>query len=503
MAATPVMTKSDISGVESKSFQKVFRCSSDSIASSDTKSLAFLKQLLSIAVSNVAYLRALMPETAFRDRYLGDMHLKIIGSGKEGHPLARQIVRHMQACFEAIDLMYLKTLTMWFYEDRDRPDKVLEAYVFKFSYAEDKANVTMSRNQTVFAKTRSGQDIKESTVNFLTTLIRIVEELEPLPSTVFLKIQLSYHESRTPPDYHPAGFHDAETNLIFDDAATKSVAVGGVASNHHALSLRLKTAQSSLSWTGTSLDPNWTYGLDFDGTEEAEVECLESEDAGQADASAGRAKDPAMIPGQNVTAPAQPPAIDPSQPSIPPETQMDVDCICRGVKDGEMISCQRCEKWQHAICYGIFPNVASQAVEHLARHVCVSCADATPEGSCLDPGLKGMTEDALKQKALFRRAVLATATSELKCLTITLLRHRLEIDEESARAILVKMTNLKLLQPGSEDDSAGLGERSFVVSRRELEAFIHTVAKKMRQIVLGETKKARGTKRKARAESEV
>ena len=61
----------------------------------------------------------------------------------------------------------------------------------------------MSRNKTVFAKTRSGQDMKASIVIFLKTLLCIVEELEPLPSTVFLKIQvISIFQSDT--EFGPA-----------------------------------------------------------------------------------------------------------------------------------------------------------------------------------------------------------------------------------------------------------------------------------------------------------
>jgi len=501
MASTPVMAKSGVF-TESKSFKKLFGGTSESIASSETESLTCIKRLMSIAISNVTYLRALMPETAFQDRYLGDLHLKIISSGNGGHPLALKIIRHVQACFEAIDRKYLKAMTLWFHEDRERPDQILEAYVFEFDYVADGANVTMSRNKTVFAKTRSGQDMKASIVIFLKTLLCIVEELEPLPSTVFLKIQLSYH-AHTPAGYHPTGFHDAATPLTFDEAAIKTTTVGSVASNHHALALRLKSTQSALSWRSASVDPDRTYGLDYDGMEGVETEERGKEPSGRTEASSHAAPAAVTTSGQDSVLVSLPPApaIETSQVSAPPGTQLDVRCICGGVQDGEMMACHRCEKWQHAICYGVFPGVAAPVIQ---RHVCVSCADETPEGSCIDPSLQGLTQVALKQKALFRRAILATATSDVEHLSTSLLRTRLEIDENSARGILEKMASLKLLQPVPGDQTED-AEPSFVVVRPELKSFMQKVAKKMRQVLLGENpaKKSRGTKRKARGESEV
>ena len=65
----------------------------------ETESALFLKKLLAVSVSNVAYLRGLFNESAFGDRMLEDISLKIL-KDKSGHPGACTLIGWVKSCFE-------------------------------------------------------------------------------------------------------------------------------------------------------------------------------------------------------------------------------------------------------------------------------------------------------------------------------------------------------------------------------------------------------------------
>ena len=51
-----------------RAFENQFTATSSAIAGSGIKSTVFIKKLLAVAISNVAYLRAIMTEESFSDR---------------------------------------------------------------------------------------------------------------------------------------------------------------------------------------------------------------------------------------------------------------------------------------------------------------------------------------------------------------------------------------------------------------------------------------------------
>ena len=84
-----------------------------------------------------------------------------------------------------------------------------------------------------------------------------------------------------------------------------------------------------------------------------------------------------------------------------------------------MLACRFCEKWQHAICYGVFPGHGEESIR---GHVCVFCAaDENVDGTCFDPTLLQFSAPALKQKALFRRASFAASEKEVLVRLLSLL----------------------------------------------------------------------------------
>lgn len=513
MPSTPTLTRPGTSEETSvpndQAFAKILGAPSDSIASSATHSTVFVKKFLALAISNVAYLRALMPEDSFKDRFMGDLHLKVISAGEGSHPIAKKIIDHVKSCFDAVDKGYLKRVTIWFHEDPNKPEDVMEAYVFKIEYLRDKANVTLTRNSKVLSKVVSGGDIKKSAVEFLKTLIQQVEHLEPLPPRVCLKMQLSYCPG-TPGDYQPPNFYPATTKLAFSSASGhRTLDIGTVSTNNHAFHLDIKTLCTAPSEEDVELRSvsevgvEKTYGLDFD----------EMAGASQTNVNAGARRPPPLPPASRlpdeveaappagIVVEAAPPAVVEAAPpavveAAPPdlETQLDVRCICGGSQDGEMIHCEGCDKWQHAICYGVFPD----RVDGVEGHFCVSCVAAGVGGSCLDPSLQQLTPEALRVKALFRRATLAAAKLRVESMTNEELAHRLSIDAEEAQLLIDQMCRFRLVLPG-EEGGRGAGDNYFV-QPQALKKFLKDAEKKMAQRgKAGGSSKQRASKKKGAA----
>jgi len=509
MPATPTLTRPGISEETSvpndQAFAKILGAPSQSIASSATHSTVFVKKFLALAISNVAYLRALMPEDSFKDRFMGDLHLKVISAGEGSRPIARKIIDHVKSCFDAVDKGYLKRVTMWFHEDPNQPEDVMEAYVFKIDYLQDKTNVTLSRNSKVLSKVVSGGDIKKSAVEFLKTLINQVEHLEPLPPRVCLKMQLAYCHG-TPRDYQPDNFYPATTKLAFSSASGhRSLDIGTVSTNNHAFHLGIKTLCAAPSEEDHELRSvsevgvEKTYGLDFD-------EMAVASQTNVKDGVSQPPPPPPLKPASRlpIEAKAAPEAVVETAPPSVVETQLDVRCICGGSQDGDMIHCEGCNKWQHAICYGVFPD----RVGSVEGHVCVSCVAGGAGGSCLDPSLEQLTPVSLRMKALFRRATLAASKLKAESMTNEELAHRLSIAAEEAQLLIDQMCRFQLVLPG-EEGNRGAGDNYFV-QRQTLKKFLKDAEKKMAQggkvggsLKQRASKKKGAAKRKAQGDAEL
>jgi len=443
MASTPQKTRPKFSIPQDPAFKELFGSTADAIATSAESSAFFVQKFLAISVSSVAFLRAILPKDSFTSRYMGDLHLKIISDGRSATPLAKELIARVRSCFDAIEKRYLKSVCIWFHADRDKADDVLEAYVFNFEYSANQADVTMLQNDKIVTKMRSGDDIKASAVILLKTLLLTVERLDPLPSHVFLEFTITYVKG-TPSDYQAPTFRPTSKKPALPNSVSD---IGRVTTNHHDLHLQFNELDRSYN---RSLADGSTFGTDL----------LLEED--------------------------------------------DINCICGGGEDGKMIQCRCCDRWQHAICYGLFPDHE----EFVPKHICVTCAaDDQVEGSCLDPSLLRLSATALRRKALFRRTLLVLSEPRVSAFTIAAICHRLHIKESEAKKVIEKMLSMKLIRRSEGGES----EQACDVERPALTKFLTGASAKIRQIMENKTgagssvkePEARAKKRKANEECEA
>jgi len=95
------------------------------------QSTVFMKKLLAIAVSNIAYLRVIFPEKAFSNRSLENLNLKILKNDKS-YPWAVQLINWLEGVFDALNKKYLRMLILGIYRHPSDPNTLLEMYTFRF-----------------------------------------------------------------------------------------------------------------------------------------------------------------------------------------------------------------------------------------------------------------------------------------------------------------------------------------------------------------------------------
>jgi len=305
------------SHIKEEQFTKQFGASPQDVANQEACSTLFVKKLLAVAVSNVCYLRMIVPEDNFNEKYIDNLKLKIMKA--KGSKVATRIVESMKGCFDAVERQYLKSLTIWFFTDKQRPDIVEESYTFTFDYKED-IQLYVAKNEKQIKMKMSGQNIKEAVVKLLKNLILVCESLEPLPESAYLKMQLSYFD-RVPGTYEPPGFSAATTRITKEKI--HRIGLGHILTNHHRVSMELKTKMISNGEADDTIST--TFGLD-------------------ADASF-------------------------NSPGASP-----VDCIC-GCGGGWdlLVTCQACGSKQHGICFGFFADT------DIADHLCGKCGQPGPK----------------------------------------------------------------------------------------------------------------------------
>ncbi|ESO83255.1 hypothetical protein LOTGIDRAFT_197435, partial [Lottia gigantea] len=206
---------------------------------SQTQSALFVKKLLAVSISNVAYLRAIFPEHAFGDSCLEDLNLKLLVDNSSC-PGACKVIQWVKGCFDALDKKYLRMLIIGIYVDPEDPDTVIESYTFKFSYADD-VGIDIYRNDQKISGAHTIAETKKATIRLLRTIVVLTQTLKSLPDDVMMSMKLLYFDDVTPPDYEPPGFKAADTDTFIFEEEPMNIKVGDVSTPFHSVKMRIKT----------------------------------------------------------------------------------------------------------------------------------------------------------------------------------------------------------------------------------------------------------------------
>ncbi|XP_075083605.1 meiosis-specific protein ASY1-like, partial [Nicotiana tabacum] len=215
-------------------------------------SLLLTRNLMRIALFNIAYVRGLFPEEYFSDKSVPALEMKI----KKLMPMdaeSRRLIDWMEkGVYDAFQKKYLKTLLFSVCEKIGGP--MIEEYAFSFCYSNsDSQEVSMNVNRIGMKKGGTFKcnstaeitpnQMRSSACKMVRTLIQLMRTLDKMPEERTILMKLLYYDDVTPADYEPPFFRSC-TEEEAVNPWTKSpleMEVGNVNSKHFVLALKLKS----------------------------------------------------------------------------------------------------------------------------------------------------------------------------------------------------------------------------------------------------------------------
>uniref|UniRef100_A0A3B4Z8P2 Zebrafish testis-expressed 38 n=1 Tax=Stegastes partitus TaxID=144197 RepID=A0A3B4Z8P2_9TELE len=203
-------------------------------------SLVFVKRMMAVAVSTITYLRGIFPEDAYRSRYLEGEHVWT--------PIAhkfRDIL--LMGCFEALEKQYVSRLQPVIIISKEHLfflvlQCITESYQFKFRYTEKGPEIDILRNRSMEMQVTL-EDTKRASVLLIRKLFLLMQNLDALPSNVYMTMKLYYYDDITPADYQPPGFKEGECDNLWFEGIPVHFRVGEVQTAFHNLRVRVSADQ--------------------------------------------------------------------------------------------------------------------------------------------------------------------------------------------------------------------------------------------------------------------
>ncbi|XP_062569399.1 HORMA domain-containing protein 1-like [Saccostrea cucullata] len=388
----------------------------------EQKSILFVKKLLAVAVSNIAYLRALFPEHAFGDRSIEDLHLKTLRDDS-ACPGVCKFIQYMKGCFDALDKKYLRILILGLYRDPENPETLIESYTFKFSYA-DETGVDIYRNNQKISSANTASEIKKATIRLLRTIVVLTQTMNAIPEDTMLTMKLLYYDDVTPPEYEPPGFKPSTCTDFKYEEEPVTINVGDVATPYHRIKMRVKTNEAMFD-----VKEEETAEMKTEAEVHTVYEKIKKDESQPTPVVPTESPE---IPGSDGKA-VEMLGSEMSQ-MTETEEEFGVRCPCGcNEDDGLMVLCAICKYWQHGLCFCIKEEY--EAPEH---HVCDVCADKDdPIKQPTDPYLYKLSPIAIQTTCLYRRALMA-ATESSRVVAPSLAK-RLGVEVNIAHGLIDRM----------------------------------------------------------------
>lgn len=233
------------------------------------QNIKFLKKMVAVAISNIAYLRADLPEESFAKRSLGSMDLRVLQKIKgDANMPTNQLIEMVKDGMSAIDKGYLRKLSIVIFEgDEDAEEgdmrKAYETYSFYFGLQDKDFSLTRSsKYQGDVPMLEAGKSIPmelseekimRTVKKLLRRLIAGTQELDVLPDVAHLKICLEYYDDITPEDYQPKGYENSDYTPQVKYSGDQSglephyLGMGQVDMMHQKIALRLRSKAQPLN----------------------------------------------------------------------------------------------------------------------------------------------------------------------------------------------------------------------------------------------------------------
>lgn len=294
-----------------------------------------------------------------------------------------------EGCFDALSKKYLKTAVLTVLSDStSRPDNVIETYTLRVNYPESVlhqsidaataniAHLSLTRNdRSVLKVDATPTNFRDSVSKILRSLCVMSQTLKNLPERKCLSMKLSYYDEVTPMGYEPPGFVAAEFDIdhLFQ-GPTNKYSFGAAKTPYHDLGLSMETVCDD------TLRPSKA-----NSTTDSQAFVCGSDNQSRLSQQPGDFNESIMIASQVAQAPVSqkestkikdveseasfsapnfPQSQHQSTPAKGVEEEEEgrvfasqsiqrIKCVCGNIeKELEMIQCDACSYWQHAVCSG-------------------------------------------------------------------------------------------------------------------------------------------------------
>ena len=402
------------------------------IQDTQLQSTVFVRKLLAIAVSNIAYTRVMFPEDAFTDRLLDGLNLKILKNDKSC-PFAEQLILWLHGVFDAVEKKYLRMLVVGIYKNPSDLNTLLEMYTFRFAY-NDATELEIYSGDRKITSASTANQTRKATISLLHNLMLLTGMLKPLPQDVGFTMKLCYYEDVTPEDYEPPGFQAAESDLICMEGNLTKFRFHSVSTAFHSLQLSVIAPDVTTA--------NEDEAALMQGNQQMTDEVPRAMDV---EMGATQIKQVRVV--DNTTLETSAVANHCSQLSTPAHdgnlqagescnniVPVGIRCPCRADEDdGLMILCSVCHYWQHAICFKIFHQSNAPA-----RHVCNLCCNSA-RAEPTDRELADVNEREAQTICLWRRSLVACL--EVKLISSAGLANRLGVSDSVASRLTDRLVS--------------------------------------------------------------
>ncbi|KAJ4462119.1 hypothetical protein PAPYR_1298 [Paratrimastix pyriformis] len=203
-----------------------------------TQSATLVRNLFRASIYSIAFNRKLFPEECFVEKTIGGLTVKSLTPANED---AHKLIAWLEeGVFDALEKKYLKSVTFAIAVHGSTGDReIIEQYTFHITYPDDgsddcRMSLTHDGGTLSFS---SKDEIRESTLQLLRSLIIVAESLPPLPPERFYIMQLQYYDDRTPAEYEPTHFAPAQNQPLAQPGAQTEATIGEVSTTYHRVTM--------------------------------------------------------------------------------------------------------------------------------------------------------------------------------------------------------------------------------------------------------------------------
>ncbi|XP_054268756.1 HORMA domain-containing protein 1-like isoform X2 [Macrosteles quadrilineatus] len=359
-----------------------------------TNSVEFMKKMVVVSLSSIAFLRGIFPSDVFTEKLISNQRVHVLKASHE-IPGTTTMIGWIKSGFDLVHSHHLKKLMLII----AKKNVVLEVYTFNFSYDHEAINCDVMGEiggKEVLLEQSQGlpEDISQSVRHLMRSILTHSTTLSPLPNGCGVSMRLIIDEE-IPADLVPKFFEHSDDDKLKFPFEAETLKLGKVQSKYTTFSVSAKSSMNR------ELDSEELLAEDEIPPQEDSDEIVLPSPKGSSQARLSQFIK--INPTKNIE------VVNNSSSSVGTnlsdklsmvslqEKRVCCICECSDVSD-EIIKCSSCSLFQHKVCYKL------QKCHQVDSHICVNCHNPGLGKTCTVPDL--LSDNNRKEGALYRQALM-------------------------------------------------------------------------------------------------